>query len=462
MTERRASLVLRLTASLIVFQLVVFVLLLAGAAWTIGRESSSLVDERLARRIAEAIAPDAQARLVLTARHGARALLDSPTLWFVASDETGRQLRMGPVPAYYESLVTVLASLENSDIRAGRDSHVLTARILVHEAPFGRVHVLVGGAAPMTAWEIFKTMIPMVGPRLILPLVLVTLCVTPWLTRRALAGVARAARQAEAINIRQRDARLGEEGLPAEVRPLVRAVNDALARLSEGYDARDRFLAGAAHELRAPIAILEARIGMLENGPARSRLLADVARLSNLAETLLDLQRLGRKLTELQRVDLGALARQVASDMAPLVLNAGYEFEVNGPEGKALPVLVAGDPLSLGRALVNLIQNAIAHGGGTGTISIDVEADGALCVRDQGPGIDPAERDKIFEPFYRLRPSDRGTGLGLHLVREIVDLHHGAVEVTDAPGGGASFRLRLPLAAAPEKRRAIEERRRLA
>ncbi|MRW93255.1 sensor histidine kinase [Duganella sp. FT80W] len=443
MTKRRASLVFKLTASLIAFQVVVFVLLLGVAAFGIGRDAVGFVDERLSRQITDAITLDADGRLVLPATQ-AGTLASHPALWLVASDESGRQLRVGQVPALYQGLAAVLPSLGPSDIRANRDPATLTSRVILRDAPFGRLHVLMGGVTETGPWAIFGGMLRMFGLHQMLPTVLVTLCVIPWLTWRALAGVARAAKQAEAINIRQRDARLSEEGLPAEIYPLVRAVNEALTRMSEGYEARDRFLAGAAHELRAPIAILEARIGVLVSGPARTRLQADVARLSNLAEALLDLQRLGRKLTDMQPVDLDALAHQVTSDMAPLVLSAGYEIEFNGGQG---PVHAAGDALSLGRALINLVQNAIAHGGGKGTISIDVSADGTLSVRDQGPGVAETERERIFEPFYRIRPSDQGTGLGLHLVREIVDLHHGTVVVTAVQGGGACFQIRLPVLA---------------
>lgn len=442
MSKPRTSLVFKLTASIIAVQAIVIVLLMAIAALVFGRNSVGFVDEQLSMRITDAIELDAQGRLSLPAATRAQTLERFPALWFVARDEAGRQLNMGQMPALYEGLAAVLPSLEPSDIRASRNPQALTSRVLVRDADFGRLHVLMGGVTETGPWAIFQGMLRIFGLHQILPLALVTLCVIPWLTRRTLAGVARAAKEAEAINIRQRDARLSEQELPAEIYPLVRAVNAALARMSEGYDARDRFLAGAAHELRAPIAILEARIAVLVSGPARTRLHADVARLSNLAEALLDLQRLGRKLTDLQPVDLDALARQVTSDMAPLVLDAGYEIEFNGGKG---PVYAAGDALSLSRALMNLVQNAIAHGGGRGIIAIDVSADGTLGVRDQGPGVDSAERERIFEPFYRIRPSDRGTGLGLHLVREIVDLHHGTVAVSAVQGGGACFQIRLPV-----------------
>lgn len=445
MIKRRTSLVFKLTASLILFQVLAVVALLAVAAYNFGSKPMGFVDDDVARRITDNIALDAQGKLALSADARARTLGRYPSVWFVASDESGRQLRMGPVPALYEGLAAVLPSLEPSDIRASRDSQTLSSRVTLRDTSFGRLHVLMGGITVTGPWVIFAGMMRMFGVQQMLPLALVTLCVIPLLTYRTLRGVARAAKQAEAINIRQRDARLSEDGLPAEIYPLVRAVNEALCRMSEGYDARDRFLAGAAHELRAPIAILDARIALLVTGSARTRLAADVARLANLAEALLDLQRLGRRLTDMQPVDLDALAHQVTSDMAPLVLGAGYEIEFNGGHG---PVRAAGDALSLSRALINLVQNAIAHGGGRGTISIDVGADGTLSVRDQGPGVASAERERIFEPFYRIRPSDQGTGLGLHLVREIVDLHHGTVAVTEVAGGGACFQLRLPVLAA--------------
>jgi two-component system sensor histidine kinase TctE len=203
---------------------------------------------------------------------------------------------------------------------------------------------------------------------------------------------------------------------------------------------RDRFLAGAAHELRAPIAILEARIETLEPGAIRTRLLVDVARLSNLAEQLLDLQRLGKHAGKLEPLDLVALSSEVTADVAPLAVDAGYELALDAPDSS---VMVMGDAQSLSRVLTNLIQNAITHGGGRGLITVDVHPDGSFGVSDQGQGIPVNERHRIFEPFYRLRPSSTGAGLGLHLVQEIVALHGGRIDVTEAAGGGAWFRVRL-------------------
>jgi signal transduction histidine kinase len=129
--------------------------------------------------------------------------------------------------------------------------------------------------------------------------------------------------------------------------------------------------------------------------------------------------------------------------VAPLVLDAGYELAMDAPPA---PVTIVGDRQALSRALTNLLQNAIVHAGGKGLIHVEVSADGAFQVSDEGPGIPPEQREQIFTPFYRLRPSSVGTGLGLHLVQEIVARHGGDISVLDVPGGGARFRVRLRLA----------------
>jgi signal transduction histidine kinase len=105
---------------------------------------------------------------------------------------------------------------------------------------------------------------------------------------------------------------------------------------------------------------------------------------------------------------------------------------------------VIGDRSALERALTNLVQNAIQHGGRRGTITIHVGLPATIDVSDEGDGIPPEQRALIFEPFYRLTPLDRGAGLGLNMVREIARLHSGHVSVFDGANGGACFRLALP------------------
>lgn len=279
---------------------------------------------------------------------------------------------------------------------------------------------------------------------------LATLIATPFVVRRALAGLGEAAAQAGRIDIERRGTRLSQENVPSEVSPLVKAMNDALGRLDEGYERHQRFLIDAAHELRTPIAILQTRLESLPDSPEKTRLREDGARLSTLAEQLLDLQRLAQPSAHFTRIDLVAIARRVTVDLAPLAIAAGYEVSF---EQQLEYVPVMGDEASIERALTNLVQNAIEHGGRRGTIVIGVlvaestEAQrlGTVDVSDNGPGIPIEQRERIFEPFHRIRPRTRGAGLGLNLVQEIVRRHRGHIAVLDNSQGGARFRMTFPV-----------------
>lgn len=325
---------------------------------------------------------------------------------------------------------------------------VLTIVALLWRAGFtfetgGDVRILDGPGGEVAMRDIVRSLLLTFGtvilPSLI-PMIVATLVATPIVVRSALSGLGDIVDQAERIDVGQRGARLSAAHAPAEVGPLVAAVNDALGRLDEGYERHKRFLADAAHELRTPIAILHTRIESLPNEPGKTRALEDVARLATLAEQLLDLQRLQQPIDHRVRIDLVAVGRKVAADLAPLAIAAGYEMAFEATEDKAF---VMGDRLSLERAVVNLVQNAIEHGGRAGTITVNVIG-GAIDVSDEGPGIPLEHRERIFEPFYRLHPHERGAGLGLNLVHEVVRLHHGHVEVVDAPGPGARIRITLP------------------
>ena len=128
------------------------------------------------------------------------------------------------------------------------------------------------------------------------------------------------------IDSDQRGRRLSEEHVPSEIAPLVRAVNDALRRLDEGYERQRRFIASAAHELRTPIAILRVKVDA-SNEAATRKLGSDVERLATLAEQLLDLQRLDSERND-EDVDLASLARHVAGDLAPFVIASHRTIEV--------------------------------------------------------------------------------------------------------------------------------------
>jgi signal transduction histidine kinase len=128
--------------------------------------------------------------------------------------------------------------------------------------------------------------------------------------------------------------------------------------------------------------------------------------------------------------------------VAPLALASGYQFDFDAEPGV---VAIEGAPHAIKRAVNNLLGNAVAHGGGSGLIRVRVSPDGVVEVSDQGPGVAPAERDRVFDPFHRERWDKDGCGLGLHLVSEIMRAHGGRAELDEAEGGGARFRLRFPL-----------------
>jgi signal transduction histidine kinase len=130
------------------------------------------------------------------------------------------------------------------------------------------------------------------------------------------------------------------------------------------------------------------------------------------------------------------------SDLAPLAIAGGYDISF---ESDAERVAVRGDEIAIERALTNLVQNAIQHGGRRGLIAIHVGASGTVAVTDQGAGVPVEHRDSVFEPFHRLDARSRGVGLGLNLVRDIVALHQGQVSVSDGAAGGARFEMTFPL-----------------
>ena len=243
--------------------------------------------------------------------------------------------------------------------------------------------------------------------------------------------------------------------VPSEVRPLVEELNGLLARLQSALAAERRFTADAAHELRTPLAALKthAQVGLAAAGDEeRRRALTNVSlgadRAAHLVEQLLTLARLepGLESRPAQRVDLRALAAQAVGEEAARAADADVGLAPGSP------VASVGDPVLLGVMLRNLIDNAVRYGGRAGKVDVAVrEADreAILEVADSGPGIPPPERSRVFDRFHRGLGQDApGSGLGLSIVRRIVELHGGSIELGEGSGGrGLLVRVRLPAAA---------------
>ena len=442
-SPRQRSLKRRLIAQLLLFQ--VGILLLFGlffVGYLIRADKGGVyVDPEIAGIAARAIERDANGRLTLKATPELVLLRAAvPDFWFVALNDSGETIQSGIVPNVYTQLGRNLDRISFADLRDTVPPYLHSAVIRQVSGPAGDFTVLGEGRLYSATFVVLFLSNLLMIPILAL-LIIITVIAIPLIVRRALSGLSDVADQAEHIDIDRRGVRLPDSGIPSEVRPLVKAVNGALQRLDEGYEHHQRFILDAAHELRTPIAILQTRVETIEQSPIRSRLLADTSRIAALAEQLLDLQRLNQSGATFVRLDLVALCRRVIADIAPLAIAQGYEISFES----ALPSEhVLGDAAALERALMNIVQNAIEHGGGKGTIAVRAERGGVVEVSDEGSGIPLHERDRIFEPFHRLQPRDHGAGLGLNLVKEILNRHGGHVTVIDSPSGGACFRMTLP------------------
>ena len=227
-----------------------------------------------------------------------------------------------------------------------------------------------------------------------------------------------------------------------ELAALAASFNRSAERIEELVAAHRLLLANASHELRTPltrIAVAASLLGDAADPKTRESLKRDVAELDELIEQILLASRLEALPTLEQRepVDLLALAAEEASH---------YDVEVDGE-----PVTVSGDRTLLRRLVRNLVENAQRYGGGT-PIEVSVKREdgcAVLEVTDQGPGVPEAERQRIFEPFYRLAggaETGRGSGLGLALVLDIARRHGGDAVCLAAEGGGSRFRVDLPSA----------------
>jgi PAS domain S-box-containing protein len=248
--------------------------------------------------------------------------------------------------------------------------------------------------------------------------------------------------------LRDRGARV--VGVSAVVRDMT-ARRRADAELRRSHAELERFADVAAHDLREPLLAIGQLAGLLARDAA-GRDAEIAARLSDaaahglrLVDGLRDLARVGRGEPAREPVDLDAVAREVLVSLGPHVDEAHARVEL-GP----LPT-VAGEGAELARVLQNLLGNALkfAGGGGEPVVGVDAErADAAwvVSVRDNGPGVPEAARERIFDLFARAHADDdvEGTGLGLAVCRKVVERHGGRIWVEPALGGGSAFRFTLP------------------
>jgi signal transduction histidine kinase len=246
---------------------------------------------------------------------------------------------------------------------------------------------------------------------------------------------------------------------------------------------KSNFVSSVSHELRAPIASVRLMAESLERGKVAGGekqneyyrfIVQECRRLSSLIENVLDFSRIeqGRKQYEFEPTDVAALTRQTVKLMEPYAQEKGVQLEMktSNVEHRTLNIELEVDGRAIQQALVNLIDNAIKHSAKGQTVTIELDAGQRasgvppdfglndatngimpvlLSVEDHGAGIPAAEHEKIFERFYRLgselRRETQGVGIGLSIVRHIVEAHGGKVTVRSNPGQGSRFTIVLPV-----------------
>ena len=234
--------------------------------------------------------------------------------------------------------------------------------------------------------------------------------------------------------------RLVSDDVPVEVSPFVDAVNEALKQLDAWAARQRRFTANAAHELRTPLAIMRARLENARTSELKSELLGDASQLRSIVEEMLVAARLTEGQASLdQRVDLSDAARRVVSDLLPLAIDRDRFIDFD----HVAPVVTRGNRRAIECVLTNLIDNALRAEPRAGTVLVRV-SDGVVAVIDHGEGVAVADREMIFEPFWRKNEANAGTGLGLAIAKEIMDAHGARIWVEDTAGGGATFQLSFP------------------
>jgi two-component system sensor histidine kinase TctE len=235
------------------------------------------------------------------------------------------------------------------------------------------------------------------------------------------------------------------KNIPEEIYPIFTEVNELLTRLSKSLDANRRFIADASHQLRTPIAALqaEAEMALRSSDPSESlkRIVAGTRRITHLAHQLLTLSRLEpQQIHSLKMVDLAELTRDVAERWMPQALAHGIDigFELS-------PAKVIGNPIWLEELANNLIDNAIRYTPSGGVVTVRCGGT-SWEIEDSGPGIPKEEHERIFERFYRLDTSGvDGCGLGLAIVREIAYNHNASITIEKGPNlGGALIRVTFP------------------
>ena len=297
--------------------------------------------------------------------------------------------------------------------------------------------------------------------------------VTYFISGRALKPLREFSETVEKVQIQNLTDYTIEETKIAELDRLRTSYNKMLLRLSESFEIQRQFTGNAAHELRTPLALIQAQLDLYHSTENDADL--DAAqetiqmiteqneRLSKLVKTLLDMSEL-QTIMRNDKIELFGLIEEVLTDLEPLALEKGIAL-IQEPQDTTYDkeyiisneLMLTGSDILIYRMLYNLVENAIKYNHVNGKVIVSAKQTGndiVITIADTGSGIDEAFREKIFEPFFRVDKSRSreigGVGLGLAMVREIVRAHDGKIDVHKNAYGGTTFEVKLGFSASLE------------
>ena len=239
---------------------------------------------------------------------------------------------------------------------------------------------------------------------------------------------------------------------------LSRAVNQMLLRLKQAFDAQQQFVGNAAHELRTPLALMQARLDLYmstdhgDSCPETAETIAmmreQTERLSRMVRTLLDMSEL-KAVPRNDRIQLAPMIEEVLADLSPLAEKSGVTLSQSGED-----LWITGSDVLVYRAIFNLVENGVKYNRPGGSVCAAVSRRGEKAmieIKDTGCGIPEDFRESVFQPFFRVDKSRSrekgGVGLGLSLVWEIAHLHGGDVRIRESGESGTAIELTLPASA---------------
>jgi signal transduction histidine kinase len=281
------------------------------------------------------------------------------------------------------------------------------------------------------------------GLRLGIPLVVLVVAIVAWfLAGRALRPVESMRREVESISASTLQRRVREPRSHDEVARLARTMNSMLTRLQASRDHERQFLSDASHELRSPLASMRAQLETGDWPNHAGGVRAEADRLAHIVDDLVDLAKADEAAPPTTETDLDEV---VLEEVAAIAATADVQIRTSGVSAARL----IGDRPALARLVRNLVENATRHAASTVEVGL-TETDGqiTLTVDDDGDGVAPDDRERIFERFTRTDSSRSrdtgGVGLGLAVVRATARRHGGDVTCTDSPAGGARFVVSVP------------------